>query len=1154
VVAALLIALLTLSVALSIHQVNLHRQQLRYEPVEELVLGITSDLDRCLTRALSIASQEYYATGSEENATRKGYDFISKWVRSILASYSHLGIKMTINQTEEGLTFNWNNVLGFSQVYAKFDLDVDAYGFKGWVGESRKFVTLKIFPDSILLGTQNTTLKFQIMQGKNQDIPIPNLTPESLKIWADLTGQYPAGEDWIPATVTALNYLGGGKYTVTFNARINERTQGVKLLVITPEDNIYVSARSSKAYSYGDIFLTLQSQEEYSPIPTNLGLIRLGDTIYILPNYTRIDPGIYILRYFPEEGDSFLNWTTIGAVTVGNPRSSITSITIDGNGTITAFYRRYTPPEPIIVNLTLDSRDWTNSSFHLGSITFGTATYNNLPANVNPTVGDYPLQYIPEMGYVFQRWELSGDVIPASTVDNPTTLRVIGNGTVIAIYALKPPIPILANVTLQSMDENPSAPPNLGKIRFGETLFGLPNSTTVLNGTYLLEYVPEEGYTFINWITTENIIVQNLNLRLTSVTVKGNGIITAFYRRSIPLNLVLDSREWNYSSTSLGNIILGLTNYDLPNTTVILAGDYPLQYIPENMSYVFLWWEFSGDVIPASTVDNPTTLRVIGNGTVIAVYRSEPAITTPVSVTLQSLEETLAPPGNLGKIQLGGTLFELPNLTTVFNGTYLLSYIPAEGYTFLNWTTTAGISVKDPYSPTTSVTINNNGTITAFYRGCNVFLDSRHLENLSFSLGSITLGTNTYSLPKRLTSLAAGNYAIQYTPLNSSYIFLRWEVSGDLIPANSTSSTTELRILGDGMLIAVYYVKPPAPTQATVTLRSVEETSASQNLGKIQFGETLFGLPNSTTVLTGSYLLEYIPAEGFSFLKWTTTGNIVVENQYSSLTIVTVNGNGTITAIYRGCKVFLDSIAWDSSSQSLGKITLGSNIYTLPKNVTGLPAGDYLLQYSPHNDSYVFLWWEFSGDIVPWNSTSSNTTLTVYGDGAVTAVYGLISEPPPPFVGDWSTLYVDTGYRLMPPFMWSGKSSHLPSRYSTGTGKQWADLISPPTPTLYLARYVNVTAYVRPNPPWNAKDVTLELGFAYNGQYYFLGSGTYPINSQGVYTLEIDILYGQFPGEIGVIPEGSEIILTVTVTFFKEPWGTFFLYYGPKNPSRVELF
>jgi len=617
--AALIIAILTLAVALSIYQVSLHRQQLVYEPVKELVLGITSDLDRALTFALGNASQEYYKTGSEDWAGAQGYGFISMWVRSILASYSHLGVKMNMsvptNSTQGGLRdvlfhFDWGQRVGLSYVYTKFDLDVDAYGFKGWVGESKKFVGLTIFPESMRLNESgplgSTILNFHV---QDNEYPIPNLTPDSLEIYAHITRDV-----WFPANITSLSYLGGGNYTVEFSPRINEYTLGVVLTVVTPEDRIYVSA-----YSYRDVFISVTLQSLEDPVTgstKNLGVIQLGNTSYpILPNSPRRDPGTYLLKYTPQNSSyAFLNWTVTGDVHVEDSYARITSLTVDGNGTVTAFYRRGTATEPPAPksDLILDSRDWTNQSLHLGKIKLGETTY-------------YPL---------------------------PKTVK------------------------------------------------------------------------------------------------------------------------------------------NLP------GGDYPLQYIPQNSSYVFLWWEYSK-----------------------------------------------------------------------------------------------------------------------------------------------------------------------------------------------------------------------------------------------------------------------------------TSGNVI------------------------------------------------------------------------------------------WNSTDDSTTLTVYGNGNVTAVYALLPGGSlTPRIEDWSTLYLDAGYRLVPPSLWSGLSGKFAPSYSIGAAKQVAVFKSPNTPIpIYLARYVNATAFVRPNPPSNVKDIKIELGFNYGGKYYRLGSDTYPVNTQGVYRLTIDALYGtppaQFPqGYFGVIPEGSVIILTVTVQFIMIPWGTFFLYYGPVTPSCIELF
>jgi hypothetical protein len=801
IVAALLISLLTLSVAISVHEMNLHRQQVKHNPVDELVLGITSDLERATTYALSKYTREYNDTGSEINATSQGCEFVSKWVGSVHSSYSNLGLKINMRvdpaegKTDVSFRTGWgignassSKIVGFSQVAADFDLDVDAYGFKGWKGESRKLVMLTIFPnddDSDLFSRGAMKLKFRIVQGSDPALPIPNLTNESLEI-----RPYVNYVPLVSSTINRLEYLGDGNYTVTFSP-VDWHTDMVKLAVITPEDHIIVSAY----FERNQVFVGLRSREKNGPTQ-NLGSIQLGNYLFEqLPvNSWQVPSGEYVLNYTPPDPDysnavyyKFLNWTTEGPITVSNPNSSLTKATIIGNGNITAFYERYIPESPKKFTLTLRSRN-----------------------------------------------------------------------------------------------EDNSPPPNLGNITLTRPLYS--------------------------------------------------------------------------------------TTYTLPNSASGLdQGDYPLLYTPRNASYYFVKWEWLG--------------------------------------------------------------------------------------------------------------------------GCSIF--------------------------------------------------------------SGTSSATTVTVFGDGTVTAVYSTKPPKYSSVTVTLQSQEISSPSPtNKGQIQFAGGIFSLPATTTVAQGMYTIRYLPENGYTFLYWTTTSKITVLDATSSTTTVTVSGDGTITAFYRGCNVFLESREWNGATLNQGVILFGSTNYALSANVTGLAKGDYPLQYTP-DLGYVFMWWESTGDVAPLNGTSNATTLAVFGDGNVTAIYGASSPPPE---GSWNTLYFAKGFWILPPPI-DDHSSHESSRASTGTGKAIAILNSTETPLLNLSSFVKITAYLGIDPPSNAKDVTMELGYTYDGHYYKLGSGTFTINSEGIYRLVIDTTTGEFPsGYIGAIPEGSIISLDITVTFIKQPWGTLKIFYGPNNPSCIELY
>ena len=254
VVAALIIAAFTLFLVLSISKINLNTQDLSYEPVQELVLGLASDFDRCLTYALSLATHEYNETGSMEEAIAAGNIFITKWINSTLSSYSNLGLEIVLNASETGATdiewgIDWNSSSGISYVYTSFNLNINAYGFRGWTSYSTKTVWLNILE----WNASTNTIEFQIMQSKEEGFePIPSLTPEDVQVKVcTLQGQN------MIVGIGNLTYLGYGRYRLTFGAD-SEEVVGVTLTAVTPEDNIVVSVRTGGEWS--SIYLSSAGQ------------------------------------------------------------------------------------------------------------------------------------------------------------------------------------------------------------------------------------------------------------------------------------------------------------------------------------------------------------------------------------------------------------------------------------------------------------------------------------------------------------------------------------------------------------------------------------------------------------------------------------------------------------------------------------------------------------------------------------------------------------------------------------------------------------------------------------------------------------------------------------------------------------------------------
>jgi hypothetical protein len=273
IIAALLIAALTLAAAISIHEINIHRQSITYRPVDTLLLGTTSDMNRALTVALanytySIRNGNLTEAEANFNASR----FMATWKKSVLTSYSSYGI--TINpdcdmtpRFEIGPWSGntpWNGSSTFSFAYIPYGLDVDSYGFKGWVGATVKYVQLKIFSETVETNwtTGLSSLKFQLTQSdvnENSSTPIADLSsnPENgaFRIGAfNVTSSYFNVTSPLP-----LIYLGGGNYSVTFNQKIDPIHKGVRLDLATPKDEIWISAFSynySKASSLTSTLLS----------------------------------------------------------------------------------------------------------------------------------------------------------------------------------------------------------------------------------------------------------------------------------------------------------------------------------------------------------------------------------------------------------------------------------------------------------------------------------------------------------------------------------------------------------------------------------------------------------------------------------------------------------------------------------------------------------------------------------------------------------------------------------------------------------------------------------------------------------------------------------------------------------------------------------
>lgn len=154
----------------------------------------------------------------------------------------------------------------------------------------------------------------------------------------------------------------------------------------------------------------------------------------------------------------------------------------------------------------------------------------------------------------------------------------------------------------------------------------------------------------------------------------------------------------------------------------------------------------------------------------------------------------------------------------------------------------------------------------------------------------------------------------------------------------------------------------------------------------------LTGSQNLTLAYANYTLAVFIyPSSSYLFSHWITQGNITVGDIQGNNTLLQVNGNGVLAAVFlppsqsqagnvkfSGVRGFVCFLNYANAS---GPVCL-----TDGQNVT-LPAGEYVAEAAPYNMSDSFVNWSTQGQIRVDNQSAYITNLTVNGDGVLGLVY-----------------------------------------------------------------------------------------------------------------------------------------------------------------------
>jgi hypothetical protein len=312
--------------------------------------------------------------------------------------------------------------------------------------------------------------------------------------------------------------------------------------------------------------------------------------------------------------------------------------------------------------------------------------------------------------------------------------------------------------------------------------------------------------------------------------------------------------------------------------------------------------------------------------------------------------------------------------------------LPNSGYEFDRWQTSGGVNVANPYASSTTAIVTGNGTATAIFRevittyAVNLVSVENSLETAN--LGKISLGGTPYSLPTTAWK-TPGAFPIEYNA-SSGYTFDHWETSGGVNLTNRYASSTSVAISGNGNITAVYR---KTAANYTISLTSSEQNGTALNIGTIHFDGQPYTLPSNLTKPSGTYSINYIPSSGHKFLKWETLGNISVANSSSQHTLATVNGYGTIKAMFSKHTSILPSITEVKAFYTLDSFFLAGMLDLVPPNQYFVRGGnismvEFTIYLSGAKQTYVDTtsdadgW--FSSNPVDMSRVTSNLTIMAY--------------------------------------------------------------------------------------------------------------------------------------------------------------------------------
>lgn len=219
----------------------------------------------------------------------------------------------------------------------------------------------------------------------------------------------------------------------------------------------------------------------------------------------------------------------------------------------------------------------------------------------------------------------------------------------------------------------------------------------------------------------------------------------------------------------------------------------------------------------------------------------------------------------------------------------------------MRWDYTDGISVDKPTSSSATMTVNSSGTL------CPVWDPPRYTVTVCTPTGgsvSPSPGTHTYTTGTTVSITASPAW---------DYHFVRWNSTGAVAVASTTSASTTMTVNDHGTLCPVFEAAPPT---YTVTVCTPTGGTISPSPGAHSYD------CNSLVPVTAS------PTSGYRFKEWKPGGDVLVQAPTAATTLMAVNGNGSLCATFEKDRPDMEEAYYvDASARGRGDGSSWTNAF-----------------------------------------------------------------------------------------------------------------------------------------------------------------------------------------------------------------------------------